>query len=371
MLKQLAIKNFKCFQSQLFDLSGVNVLTGLNGSGKSSFIQSLLLLRQMSSQSNNQDLLLNGEYISIGTGQDALFQNAEEEVIQMDLTTSQSTYCWKWGYERESDVLPLKSSVYTKGELQSISLFNDDFYYLATERIGPKTTFDKSNYLVKEIRFLGVHGEYTPSYLAVNASEKVEFSSLLHPNEPSTNLLDQVNAWLGELRPGVRLSVKEHNDLDLVSLAYEFKGKIEYSKPFRSTNVGYGLTNILPILTILLTAKKGSVFLLENPEANLHPRGQSALGKIICLAASNGVQIFLETHSDHIINGIRLAVYNGDISPELVNIQYFDMIDSEDGITANPQSLMIDKDGRIADWPEGFFDEWENTLMQLLIPKEE
>ena len=369
MLKKVKITNFKCFQNQEMPLAGVNIFTGLNGSGKSSFLQSLLLLRQMSKQSNNQDLHLNGEYVSVGTGRDALFQNANDEFIRIGLETNNSTYIWQWDYKRESDVLPLETNMYKIEELKDISLFNEDFYYLTAERIGPKASFEKSSFRSKEEKYLGTHGEYTPSYLATNANDKIEFSNMRHKEEKSENLIDQVNAWLSELRPGVRLSIKEHNDLDLVSLVYEFKGQIEYSNPFRATNVGYGLTNILPIITILLTAKKGAIFILENPEAHLHPRGQSILGKLICLAASNGVQIFLETHSDHIINGIRLAVYNEEITPNLVNILYFDMNDSRDGITANPQKLLIDSDGRISEWPNGFFDELENTLMQLLIPK--
>ena len=73
----------------------------------------------------------------------------------------------------------------------------------------------------------------------------------------------------------------------------------------------------------LLSAKRGTLVLLENPEAHLHPQGQVRIGELIARTAASGVQILVETHSDHVLNGIRLAVHAGKIEPDQVKLQYF------------------------------------------------
>ena len=77
MIKKLILKNFKCFEELKMKFSMVNVLTGLNGMGKSTVIQSILLLSQ--SQKNilsDDSLLLKGKYVDLGVGQDILFEKA-------------------------------------------------------------------------------------------------------------------------------------------------------------------------------------------------------------------------------------------------------------------------------------------------------
>lgn len=81
-------------------------------------------------------------------------------------------------------------------------------------------------------------------------------------------------------------------------------------------NMGFGVSYSLPIIVALLSAREGDILVLENPEAHLHPRGQRKIGELVALAAANGVQIFMETHSDHVLNGIRLSVRNKKISSD-------------------------------------------------------
>lgn len=76
---------------------------------------------------------------------------------------------------------------------------------------------------------------------------------------------------------------------------------------FTAQNVGFGISYVLPIVLALVKAKKGELIILENPEAHLHPRGQRKMGELIARAAQGGVQVIVETHSDHILNGIRFV----------------------------------------------------------------
>ena len=114
-----------------------------------------------------------------------------------------------------------------------------------------------------------------------------------------------------------------------------------------------------------LTPQKGDIVILENPEAHIHPAGQRKLGELIAQVGQSGVQIIVETHSDHIMNGIRVAVKKQIVEKEKTNFVYF-YKDSEDNYSHKCILPQIDKNGKFNKWPEGFFDEWDNSLIDLL-----
>jgi predicted ATPase len=127
---------------------------------------------------------------------------------------------------------------------------------------------------------------------------------------------------------------------------------------------GFGLTQILPILVAILAARKDDVLLIENPEVHLHPHAQQSIGTLLALVASSGVQIVVETHSDHVLNGIRLAAKSGGISADNVAVHFFSPTQSDGKFT--PLSPRLDGDGRLDAWPEGFFDQFDLALSELL-----
>ena len=129
--------------------------------------------------------------------------------------------------------------------------------------------------------------------------------------------------------------------------------------------MGFGLSYVLPVLVVLLAAKKGALCLLENPEAHLHPRAQTKMAELAVRASLAGVQVIAETHSDHFLDGVRVAVHRGLIKPEMVAIHYFEREDSK----VTVQSPRINLDGRLSSWPEGFFDQYEQNLAALILPK--
>ncbi len=179
-------------------------------------------------------------------------------------------------------------------------------------------------------------------------------------------LYDQISGWLQHLSPGVRLDAERIRQTDLVTLGFSYNSTqlAQDSERRRPTNVGFGLTYCLPIVTACLSAPPGALLLLENPEAHLHPRGQAALGTLLAKCAADGVQILVETHSDHVLNGIRLAVKHQTIANTDVSLCHFVRdTDTGDSYIQNP---MILPDGELSSWPEGFFDEWEISLEELL-----
>jgi predicted ATPase len=181
------------------------------------------------------------------------------------------------------------------------------------------------------------------------------------------NLLDQVAGWLQFLSPGVRITSDLLAGTDDARLAYEYVGRrgfLESNSKIRPTNVGFGLTYSLPIVVACLSAQPGSLLLIENPEAHLHPLGQFAMGDLLARASREGVQIVVETHSDHVLNGIRLAVKRGVIESSEVVVHYFTR-DVETGY-ASIESPAILEDGRLSSWPKGFFDQWDTALDALV-----
>ena len=370
MIRTLHLHSFKCFEDQPLTFGSLTLLSGLNGTGKTSVLQALLLLRQSYQQGllPHKGLALNGDWVRIGTAKDALFEGAQEETIGFDLDFGEGRKGeWRFNYNREADVLDLASPPVVE-DVFTCSLFDDKFHYLQAERVGPRTAFDMSDFLVRQHRQLGTRGEYTAHFLAIFEREDIPHESLAHPKATSLQLRDQVEAWIGEVSPGTRLHVTPHTGMDLVNLEFSFVTGQQVSNPYRTTNVGFGITYTLPILVALLSSASPTLLLLENPEAHLHPKGQVSIGDLMARAASCGIQVVVETHSDHVLNGIRLAVHAGKLAPDNVRLHFFDRKPQNKQACAEVISPRIDHNGRIDRWPEGFFDEWDKSLEALLEP---
>ena len=371
MICQLRLQNFKCFADQTLQFKALTLLTGLNGMGKSSVLQALLLLRQSYQQGllPEKGLALNGDLIHIGTAKDALFEGAEKDIIGFSLALeSGQKKEWFFNYDREADVLELTSPASDVDNIYEARLFGNRFHYLQAERLGPRRFFETSDFLVRQQRQLGVSGEYTAHFLAIFGRVDIQ-PELARAGANSLNLIDQVEAWLEEISPGTRVVLTSNAANDTVSLQYSFLMGSQRSKDYRATNVGFGITYILPVLVAILSSSPGTLLLLENPEAHLHPRGQAMMGELMARAAACGVQLIVETHSDHVLNGIRVAVHDGKLKPDDVQLHYFQRRE-RDGLV-EVISPNIDRNGRIDRWPEGFFDEWDKSLEALLEPGKE
>ncbi len=372
MIRLLRLQNFKCFEEEVFRFRPLTLLSGLNGTGKSSVLQSLLLLRQSYQQGllqQNIGLALNGDLIQIGTARDALFEGAVEDFFGYNLVLDgEKTVFWFFRYNSEADVLEL-THCDADDETYESSLFRNRFHYLQAERIGPRMFYGMSDYQVRQLRQLGSSGEHTAHFLSIFGKDEISNMNLSHPRAKSLNLHDQVEAWLGEVSPGTRIHLILNPNIDIVSLQYSFEMGNQISNYYRATNVGFGITYALPVIVALLSSVPDSLILIENPEAHLHPRGQAKMGELLALAANAGIQIVVETHSDHVLNSIRVAVHDGKISPDDVQLHFFQRHEQDGRIEViSPQ---IDRDGRLDQWPDGFFDEWDKSLEALLQPRKE
>ena len=327
MIQKVELKNFKCFENLSVPLTNLNLFSGINSMGKSTVIQSLLMIRQAYEMGTlEKGVFLNGEYIQIGTGNDLYYYNATDE-IGISITDDFGTeHFWCIDYKRDADYLEViqeKSiNIEQKNNLeQKINLLSNDFEYIVAERLGPRKSYEKSFYDIQIKNHVGKYGEHAVYYLEKHADDPVGTPNVMIGEDKS--LKYQTEQWMNLITPGIQFEFRDVQEADSVSLkirhverAKEMGTIMEY-KP---VNVGFGVSYTLPVIISILKAKPGDLVILENPEAHLHPRGQRKIGELISLAAQGGVQIIVETHSDHILNGIRLCVKRKLLEKELVNL---------------------------------------------------
>jgi len=366
MISNISLKNFKSHSNTHLELRSLNIFTGANGTGKSSLSQSLLLLRQSFKHNRlREGIQLNKPYVNLGISKEAIYQYAKEDYIEFSLTLNNSQILiWKLDIDDIDTTFLnfIEKPNINNEELKKISLINNNFQYLSAERLAPQESYEKDDYSVKVEKQISKElgkGELTAHYLSHYGYEKVNFPALFHPTNQEGELLSQTNSWLQEISPNVNVVVLEMEKF--LEMTYTFNVINDFpTDNFSPRNVGFGITYVLPIIVAILSAKKGSLLIIENPEAHIHPSGQAKLAELIAIAAQCGVQLIIETHSDHIINGILVATKKFEetgrgIDHKNVKIYLFER--SESGHSTEIKNIEVHEGGRIQSPPKGFFDQ--------------
>ena len=379
MLRRIGLRHFKCFENLVLECTSLNLLCGLNGMGKSSVIQALLVLRQSfeSGELSSGRLVLDGELADLGTGFDVLFEEAQQEFVRFELQDEDidQTFELDFDYSRSANQLNAigtgtdNSDQYVSSNWRNTPPFGGRLIYVGAERIGPRKQYPLSTISARRGDF-GTNNIFAWNYLIEHQDRRWDQNDPRYVESDRSrrsrlNLINLIDLWLQDISPGARLQLETVRDADVLLPGFSFDrpGDVA-SKRHRATNVGFGLSYVLPVILSLLS-EAGTLCLIENPEAHLHPRGQTKLAELAVRAAKAGVQSFIETHSDHFMDGVRIAVRDGLIAPEEVAFYYFD----RHGSNAFVSTPKIDKDGRLSQWPSGFFDQHEENLMKLLAPR--
>lgn len=326
MINQLIIKGFKSFVNNSINFNQLNVLTGLNSSGKSTVIQALQILNKYSRHFKNPLIEGHGDY-----------KELQNPFSSLPFSIN-ARYC----EDRMICYSPLTEN----------NIYADDFpglIVISADRYGPLVSIP----LLSDCE-LGPKGENVIKCIEMHENDILD-ELVIHPCSEGDTFLYNLRAWLGTISPGVQF---DYNIIDKADTSFSlFNG-------YRAKNVGFGLSYTLPIIVALFlgTIKKNILVILENPEAHLHPRGQTEMGKLIASVAHSGCQVIVETHSDHLFDGIRIYAKNNKGFADKVLTHWFE----QDKGISNVTSIKMDNYGRIKEWPEGMFDQFEINASDLL-----
>jgi len=391
-MKSLRIKNFKCFLDKEIEFSNLTVLAGENGAGKSTVIQSLLLFAQNFLKDPilqyPKKLYLNSYYCELGSVKRLLNYNAADELIEFTFRDFNDNKIHFITAEDEKDFYVLEVKSVNKGFKNALSQtihhalsFVNFFDFIGADRLGPRSFHHTDNNLSR--LKVGRYGEYTALVL--------EKYKLLPLKNYKSDLLDTVNYWLSEIFGYIKIETSCIEEANIAMLKMKNHEDREQSLPAESPlNMPYGVSYVLPIIASCLIRlipreklfenyseteilhedkleiSEDEMIVIENPEAHLHPKAQSKLGYFLA-HMSNYMQIIVETHSEHIINGIRLATLEDSIDQKNICINFFET--NEENFEPNIINIKIDEMGDLSDWPKGFFDQQALDVGQIFRAK--
>lgn len=369
MISQIKLHNFKAFDDELFNIKPFTLMAGINGMGKSSLIQSLLLLRQSSElgemSSNVGDLRLRGDRVNLENVGRLKNSSADDNDIIIDITDDQNLE-YKWILDAVDPTADKIHYTFEGGNKNKLSLFEDGFISLLADRISPQESYGKSPKTIIKTKF-GVSGELAPYYLlnALDNNEDIGMKEMKADSAEDLGLIINLNAWLSKIMGlGLKTSAEEIPTSNSVRLNFTTEGSD--GEKYSALQVGFGYSYSLPIILSLLTAKPGDLLIFENPEAHLHPYAQVQLGLMMAQAVKYGVQILVETHSDHIINSLRYARKTGLLTEDQVNMIFMYKEHTHDKIYNCTTEISIDDKGKLSDDPKMFYDTWDDMLTKLI-----
>lgn len=370
MIESVSLQNFKCFSEKKdIKLAKITILYGHNGRGKSSLSQALLLIGQSMKERNDLDLLsIVGEQVELNTFADIRTAGSKQEDVKFWIDTDREKL--ELGFSPFTDKPQL-------GKLSTLLYNGEDRFVVQTTQAaeavdeGRKVAFSTSDISVlqqlKSIVYISA-GRLGP----VN---DVPRNDSLPPNKIGTkgeNLLNAlshqtsefvgyVGRCLSEILSGAAVKILDPKATRLELMLNSRDG----DQLFHPVNVGFGYSYVLPVIVGTLLAEKGSIVIIENPEAHLHPRAQSRIMEfLIEQSIKRDLQLIIETHSDHVVNGMRISIKNGTLKPNDGIIQHFAY--TEKGTTPEITRITSDANGNLSDYPGDFQDEWTAQMLELV-----
>ena len=471
MLTSISLENYKCFE-KLDDLhiAPLTVLCGVNSSGKSSIIKSLLMLKQSYENTHSSsELTLNGEYVKCGRFADISTKNNCKPVTftlsyelrkpgrynknvprisKFDVTAFKNLN--KMFNMCNVDCFRIKSSVTIEESHNSRLIDNDilldqtidvdviscgrailnsniELHHLSSGRgyeltltnipnddtgeivnkvtlrnaacyfenftlvnafstniappsekisgllanvylifkmntmqfrnlhyLAPLRGYPQRNYLLdNESEDVGISGEFTPYIM--NKNQRRNVYGFFPPKDDVVNASvcqeqfnEFIESWMEYLHFG-KYSLE--SSLDSIQLSIE---------NYNVSNVGFGVSQVLPIIVSGITKRTNEFLLLEQPEIHLHPRAQMNMADFLLSMAMCDRGVIVETHSDHIINRLVRRMMEDSSLKDRVRIYFFDQ--SEDGITTVEEIKVDDVDGAICDNPNFFYQFADETM---------
>ena len=398
MIKKYSINNFKIHKgAYILNLEGLTVLTGTNNSGKSSLTQSLRLLSKINDKSFSYSKLPFEEIPELVDFKSTLnkeVSRSESIKYKLSLDIENLNFCnveleFDSIYNYESAFIDMldqailkKIDIYfenKKGLLKNYEFsINMDGSTPITYNLNEiildnemKRVLLQSGVLVR-----GIFPNFIPQTMKEGFSELLTINSYLgNLNENSIKYIPAIRSVEASNIPNILEKSKDKIIFDgkttLINafniwtnkiLNSEFKLKTEDNRPqivsiennieFDLSQIGFGNNQIIPILVTILTARKGDLVIIENPEVHLHPKWKTNLVELFYYAVKYGVNILIETQSLEIINRVRLNIKHENELKDNTSLYFFE----KQGLKSSVQKIEIGEEGSLDSWPDDFVD---------------
>ena len=277
---------------------------------------------------------------------------------------SQITDALLSSYEQETGLASREPKDFLTVEASFKHFFAHELKYLGPLRDEPRPLYPLES--LDNITDVGFKGEHTAAVLDLNRDQYVvsidvnrfEQTGNFYPQR--FRLLAAVSSWLSFL--GVAEGV---TTTDRGKIGHELQvSTIDVEKTHDLTNVGVGVSQVLPIVVMALLAGRGSLLIFEQPELHLHPKVQARLGDFFLAMSQLGKQCVVETHSEYLIERFRrrIAEDDEDQFSKLISVYFFEAV----GGRTNVRKVDINEYGTILDWPPDFFDQAANETDRII-----
>ena len=407
-ITKIAVKGFKSIAEECaIDIRPLTILAGANSSGKSSIMQPLLMLKQtLEAPYDPGPLKIDGPNVQFTEAAQFLSMLPREKRTDRFQVTVASTHIESRGTERSISVEttfregkggieivkmtikakskpdePLRTMHFTLTPEMSVeeikSLSNQGLIlkghdsvkrsrcFLRLESQHSRVLFNTTAYLesciFNSIHLPGLRGSPERTYKFTSTGPRYSgtfenyAASVIHEwQEMKDKRLKMVVDALYTLGLTGKVGTQKVGDIGIELQV----GRLRHDRNNETdmvniTDVGFGVSQVLPVLVAVIVAEPGQLVYLEQPELHLHPRAQVALAHVLADAAKRGVRVVAETHSSLLLLGVQTLIAEGDLSPELVKLHWFTR--REDGVT-EVNSADVDKAGAYGEWPEDFAD---------------
>ena len=379
MIKELQIQRFKGIRNTpKLQIGKINLLTGANGRGKSSLCQVLLTLAQTWDAEAFDALLTNqGKWLGLGSYADVHYAYDSDSTIVFQIQTDDAKdNSFKLQYD-QSRAKPTLIEL-ANAEVNGVSIMDNSGNSMGDFNSDFNSDFDVSLSRLTDYPSLmalrNIH-YVSASRLAASYREPLDESAeKLRPN--GSNVLSVL--WnhretgclkeLEDLMNGILDGAKIHFDISANELVFTLNSAKD-DMLFKPVNVGYGHGYILSVIATLLIAKENDTLIVENPEAHLHPAAQAKLMNVVIdYANRKNLQVFIETHSDHILNTALVAVKDRKLTTDDFQVMFFSGKMNADGhFEATIQNLEVTNGGHIIDAPSKFFEQYATDLEKLYL----
>jgi predicted ATP-dependent endonuclease of OLD family len=402
-IHRLALKNFKCFKEVDVSFSKITLLTGENSSGKSSLIYGILApIQSVNFHIVSFPLYLsfNGNYVNMGGFSDVSFNHDLKKQIGIDMTLSANYFSpevvkTRWFFDHNSKSPKLSSLNISKitTPFQAIEIKQrEDLSYIAnfSDHNNEK---DIKDLIIKNFEddigsWISHISQGLYDSWIVNADFNFISSFRSHPDRTyyqslTTNkvdkfgggYIDQILEWNDNMTDklyklvSILRDFKILHDIRLQRLSggrFELKVKVKgKSKWVSLTDAGFGISQFLPIIVADLQLRDSSTLIMSQPEIHLHPSVQANLSDyLVKQVKERNKNYIVETHSEYLLNRMRLLIVKGKIQPEDVAIYYFEN-SIKDGSVAH--RIEFTKDGQILNAPKGFFETYMIDTMDIAL----